>query len=145
MKATVYKLKDNIDLKSLEELGFVFFKDNLTIIKPIKMSLDSGPVTYLLNSYYDNKDWKEKFYKKEKKALKKELGLEYDKEGQIIMSEKFIEMLTTWFIQIDTSDGSWIGVTSGDKFDSYVFYNTKTLDQYLLLFNNLIEEFVVEE
>ena len=149
--ATVYKIKENVDLSKLEELGYVLFEDTFTAIKVCKQPLDSGPVQYLFNSYYKNKKWQKIIYKKDKKTFKKELNLQYDKENEPIMNEKFVEMLTTWFIQIDKSEDKWVGLTSGDKFDSNVFYGKKVLDSYckneieLLKQNDLIEELTIEE
>lgn len=148
--AIVYKLKKDINLSKLEEIGYTLFNNDFTAIKVSKQDLNSGTVQYLMNCYYKNEKWKKDIYKKNKKRFQEEIGLKYDKQ-QIVMNEKFVEMITTWFIQIDKDEEKWIGLTSGDKYDSNVFYNQKILDTYckeeveLLKKNDLIEEFYVEE
>lgn len=149
--ATIYKIKENIDLSKLEEIGYTLFEDTFTAVKVVKQPLEGAATQYLLNSYYENPKWIKSIYKPSKKRLKKELGLEYSKENKLIFNEKLIEMLTTWFIQIDKSEDKWVGFTSGDKFDTNVFYGKKVLDTYcseeikLLKENDLIEELYVEE
>lgn len=118
-------------------------------MKVIEQPLGSGPVQYLLNNFYENKNWRKLFYNKNKKEMKEKLKLFYDKKGKIIYNDDFVEMLTTWFIEIDET--KWIGLTSADQFDTNVFYNKKILDTYCqkeiekLKEHDLIEEFIVEE
>ena len=149
--ATVYKIKENVDLNKLEEIGYTLFEDTFTAVKVVTQPLEGAAVQHLLNNYYENPKWIKSVYKNSKKRLKKELGLEYSKENKLIFTQKLIEILTTWFIQIDKSEDKWVGFTSGDKFDTNVFYGKKVLDTYcqeeieLLKKHDLIEELYVEE
>lgn len=144
---TVYKLKKNFDEEKLKELGYIYLEDSKDFVKVIEQPLGSGPVQYLLNNYYENKKWRKLFYNKNKKEMKDKLKLNYDRKGNIIYNDEFVEMLTTWFIEIDETN--WVGLTSADQFDTNVFYNKKVLDSYcekeieILKEHDLIEEEVV--
>lgn len=147
--ATVYKIKK--PLEELENLGFALIPEQSAAIKAIIQPLDSGTVNYSLNNFYNNPEWKKKIYQPNKKHFQKELGLYYDRKGNIKPNEKFTEILKTWFLQVEESEEFWLGLTSADQHDSNVFYGKKVLDTYCgeeieeLKKHDLIEEVYIED
>lgn len=146
----VYKFKCD-DLTKLEEIGYTILPEQDAAIKFFNCPPDSGLVMYSLNNFYENKEWKNKIYKPNKKFFQKNMGLYYDRNGNIKQNEKFNEILTTWIIQIEKDEYCWVGVTSCDENDKHVFYGKKVLDSYFepeiikLKWHDLIEEVQIEE
>lgn len=130
MENFVYQIKKGTDLADLGSLNYMLFPENFSVLKMIKKDIEDELVQEVLNKQYLNEEWKEKIYKPNKKTIKKVLGLSYDPDGNIKMSKKFKELITTWMIQIDGNDDAWVGFTSSDPFDKKVYYNTKILDKY---------------
>lgn len=147
--ATVYKIKK--PLEELEVLGFALIPEQCAALKAITQPLDSGTVNYSLNNFYNNPEWKKKIYQPNKKHFQKELGLYYDRKGNIKPNEKFNEILTTWFLQVEKNEECWLGLTNADQHDLNVFYGKKVLDTYCgeeiekLKEHDLIEEFYIED
>lgn len=149
--AIVYKIKDDIDFNELGKLGWDIVPNfnNLIFFKIVEQPLDSELPQLLLKNFYKNPRWIKEIYNKNKKEIVKQIGLEYDKNGEIIMSEKFVDTLKTWMLELDLSDSNWIGFKNLDIFNKNVMYNCKILDKFceneikLLKENNLIEEYEV--
>lgn len=147
---SVYKLKENYNEDSLLGLGFTKLPGTNVFAKIVEQEMDSEPVKALLTNYYNNPVWIEKFYNQNKKLFKKELDLKYNKKGEIIMTEKFKKIISSWVVQINSDDEGWVGFTPYDKNDRHVFYNkdilykfcNKTIMDLFLL--ELIEEIEVE-
>lgn len=154
IKNTVYKIKDGTDLNEFAKLGYELLPDQrLTLIKFVEQPLDSKLPQNMLEMIYDNAEWKERVYSKNKKVLRETLGLRYSRTtGKAIIDEKFKKVLTMWRIQIEAADSEdkWIGFTCLDRFYNNVFYGTQVLDLYcadeiaLLKEKGLIEEIEVE-
>ena len=151
MADIIYKLKEDIDLNKLAEVQFDVLpgKDNLIFFKIVPQDYDSEIVQHTLKRLYGNKDWKQKVYDKNKKYLVEYLGLEFDKDNNIIPNSQFKEMICSWRLQIDRADCDWIGFTSMDFNDTTTFYNKKILDKFcgkeieMLKEKDIIEEYEV--
>jgi hypothetical protein len=148
--AKVYSLKENFTFEEFEEIGYSVFPNEQKIIKVVEQPLDGKAVESILNQYYRNPKWKEEIYDKNPSHFIKELGLKYNKNGDIKMTKKFQEVLKSWLIQIDLSDDLWIGFTSFDWYDQHVFFACSILDEFckdeieILKEHNLIEVIEVE-
>lgn len=128
----VYKIKNLSEetVKKFEENGYCMFPGTQTIAKIIKQEIDKSDLPQqFLDAYYNNPEWKKKFYNTHKKLVKEQLGLQY-KAGEIKMTKKFQKILENWRIQIDLADDPWLGFTSADPFDQRVFFNVAVLDKY---------------
>jgi len=149
----IYKLKDGIDIKDcliLEEYGFDIEPISELITIAVPQPFDGSAVDFLLTKIYANPQWKKEFYDKNRKMFKQEYDLKFDKAGHIVITDKFKEILTTWFLIIELDNG-WVGFTHCDKRNQMVYYGKKVLDDYCpreifhLLDLGLIEEAEVEE
>lgn len=99
-----YQLKENADVMALvEKLSFLPYEveDNIALIKLIVLDLECDLVKELLYNYFQNPEWIEKVYKKNKRLVKNTTGVRYDKYNNIITSEDFENHIRTWFLQID--------------------------------------------
>lgn len=148
----IYKLKENIDLNELAKIGWdIIPNDNdLIFFKIVPQPLESDLCRHLLNQYYQNKEWQEKIYKQHEKIIKKEIGVKYDKNGNLKMTPKLENNLKMWRIETNQNDGFWVGLKSFDPNDRHYFYSKQLLDKYCkeeiekLKELNLIEEFEAE-
>ena len=127
-----YKLKEEEMLNELAKLGYDLIHHTIIAFKIIEQDLDSEPVKYLLARYYENDNWKEKVYKPHKKEIFDSIGLEY-KKGKPVMSEKFVEMLKSWRIEIDPNDSEFpcfLCFRSMDFHETLAYYGKAILDKY---------------
>ena len=148
-KKIVYRLKEDVDYNSLAEHGYdvvPYELGSMVFFKIIPQDLSGIAVNSMLNNFYTNPKWKEKYYTgKTKKILKNNLGLEYDKEGNIKFNEKFETMLKSWKIEINSED-NWLGFSNMDSFDQNVYYGKSILDQCCgEEIQNLLEKGIIEE
>lgn len=147
----VYKLKDNVDLNEFAKKGYDLIPQTFTLVKIIEQPEDGEAVKYLLYRYYQNKDWIEQIYNKNKKEIQDTIGLRYYQNGDIRYTKKLKTVLTNWRIEIDVNDGGWLGFASLDPYDRLVYYGKGILDKYCndevqsLLELGLIEEVGVTE
>ena len=131
--STVYKIKENVDLNEFANIGYDVNPGltHLVIFKFIPQHIDSRPVRFLLETYYENKQWKKNFYDKNRKEFIKTLGLKYDKKtGEIIMNETFELVLSNWRIEIDVDEDGWVGFAPFDPYNANVFFGSKILDDF---------------
>ena len=132
-KQVVYKLKEDIEYNKLAELGFdviPYELGTMVFFKIVPQDLNGDAVKQMLDNFYLNPRWKEIYYTgKNKKILKNNLGLEYDKEGNIKYNEKFETMLKSWRIEINTED-NWLGFCNMDSFDQSIYCGKNILDKY---------------
>ena len=149
----IYKLKNGVTAADFEELadyGYNVAFNSDIILKFVKQPLDGEATQFLLKNYYENPEWKKKFYQENKKAFKKDYDLKYNKDGTLKITPTMKELLTTWIIQIELEDG-WVGFTHSDQYNKNVYYGKKVLDKYcyqdifLLLSKGIIEEYEVSE
>lgn len=150
--AVLYRLKEGADLNEFAKLGYDITDEGNVIFTIVKQPIDGEAAGYLLRNFYNNPEWKKRFYNDNKEIFKERIGLEYDENGKIIMNEKIESVLTEWVLLVDTDDpldnGSiLIGFGSRDPFDKHVFYGARLLREHCgeeiqkLLDNNLIEEY----
>ena len=146
---TIYRLKQDVDLNEFAKRGYDLIPQICCLEKIIKQPDDGDAVKFLLDKYYTNSEWVEKFYKPNKKKVSETLGLRYYSNGDIRYSKKFNMILTDWRIEIEAHDEAWVGFTSLDPYDHHVYYDKNTLDKYCkqeideLLELGLIEEYEV--
>ena len=148
----VYRLKEDVDYNKLADLGYDVIPYELgamVFFKIVPQDLEGDAVQRMLQNFYLNPKWKEKYYTgKNKKILKNNIGLEYDKDGNIKYNEKFETMLKSWRIEINTED-NWLGFCNMDSFDQSVFCGKAVLDKYCkeeietLKKEDLIEEYIL--
>ena len=137
----VYILKEDCT-NELAKIGYDLIPGTIEPYKFVKLKLEDDVVQYNLKNFYNNKLWKKKFYPFFKK---KHSFLNYDKDEKAILSNEFVEFLTTWFLTFD-SDNNWLGLQCIDEFNHNAFYNSKILKKCceseikLLEEKNLIEE-----
>ena len=151
-KQVVYRLKEDTDYNKLADFGFDVIPYELgamVFFKIVPQDLAGEAVNQMLNNFYLNPKWKERYYTgKNKKILKNNLGLEYDKDGNIKFNEKFETMLKSWRIEINTED-NWLGFCNMDSFDQSIYCGKNILDKFCteeiekLKEADLIEEFEV--
>ena len=150
--ATLYRLKEGADLNKFAELGYDITNDGNVIFTIVKQPIDGEAANYLRKNFYDNPKWREKFYNENKEVFKEKIGLEYDDNGEIIMTEKIEKVLTEWFLLVDITDtldnGSiLVGFGNKDPFDKHIFYGAGLIKKFCseevqkLLDNDLIEEY----
>lgn len=152
MKNIIYKLKDDIDLNKLEELGWDVApcENGMIFVKFSVQPLDGELSKQLLDAYYNNPVWVKNFYNKKKKEIIKKLDLRYDKKGNIMPSKHFEKVLTHWIMEIENYDLNWISITPYDDFCKNNFYGKQVLDKYCaedikkLKELDLIEEIEIE-
>ena len=153
MKKEIYRLKPNISAQDFEELEEYGYKTEIlqdAVIKFVKQPIDGEAVKFLLTNFYENENWKQKFYLPNKKHFKKQYDLKYRKDGTMVMTPTMEELLTTWVLQIEFEDG-WVGFTNVDSGNKMVYYGKGVLDKYCsgeiftLLSKNLIEVAEIEE
>lgn len=147
-----YQLKENADVMALvEKLGFLPYEveDNIALIKLIVLDLECDLVKELLYNYFQNPEWIEKVYKKNKRLVKNTTGVRYDKYNNIITSEDFENHIRTWFLQIDLESKIVVlGYNSGVA--SFIVNVKEALDVFIkeeidkLKEYDLIEEFDYE-
>lgn len=148
----IYRLKKDVDLNKLGELGWDIApcQNGMIFMKYSVQPLDSDLPNQLLNAYYKNPFWIEKFYKKNKKRFKEKIDLRYDRKGNIMKSKHFEKTLTHWVIEIEEYEEGWICISPYDDFCKNSFYGKQVLDKYCtedikkLKEADLIEEFEVE-
>ena len=149
----MYKLKNDDLFNELGKNGYDLIPGTIIAFKIIEQDLDSDPVKYLLNRYYENPKWHEKIYVPNAKELVKTIGLKY-KDGKPIMSKKFTQMLKSWRIEIDPNDEEYpnfLCFRSMDFHETLAYYGKQVLDKYCpdeiktLLEKGLIEEVDVNE
>lgn len=152
--SVVYKLKDNVDLNEFAKLGYDITDEGNVIFTIVKQPIDGVAADYLLTNFYNNPDWKKRFYKGNEKLFKEKIGLEYDEKGKIIMNEQIETVLTEWILLVDSADADetnngkiLMGFANRDPFDKHVFYGAKLLKKQCgeeiqkLLDKDLIEEY----
>lgn len=147
-----YQLKENADVMALvEKLGFLPYEveDNIALIKLIVLDLECDLVKELLYNYFQNPEWIEKVYKKNKRLVKNTTGVRYDKYNNIITSEDFENHIRTWFLQIDLESKIVVlGYNSGVA--SFIVNVKEALDVFIkeeidkMKEYDLIEEFDYE-
>lgn len=150
MKATVYRLKEGIDLNKLSDLGFdIIPSEPIILVKIVPQDFDGELCQGTLQNIYNNSEWRAKFYDMNRKEVSKTLDLHY-RNGKAKITEKFRHVLTDWRIQIELSDG-WLGFTPLDPYERRVYFSSNHLDTYCadeikkMLDMDLIELFEVEE
>ena len=151
----IYKLKENADKNILGELGWDVIPganiSSLIFLKIVPQELGTELPNELLKSYYTNPVWRKQFYEKNKKEIRKKIGLRYNNKGEITYNEKFCNSLKNWILEIDEYDGGWIGFTPFDPFCKKTFYMKSYLDKFFgeeirkLKEKDLIEEYEVNE
>lgn len=147
----VYTLKEDIDFNELGKLGWDVIpnSNNLLFFKIVEQPLDSDLPNLLLRNFYENPEWIKRFYNNHKKEISKQIGLKYDENNNIIMSEKFKDTLTMWNLEVDLSDCLWLGFKCLDPYNKNTLYNKVILDKYCkeeiekLKEADLIEEYEV--
>lgn len=147
-KVKVYKLKDDSTdtLNKVAECGFDLIDGTLIMFKIVPQPLDSEPVQALLDKYYNNIEWQQRFYKYHRKDFIKDFDLKYDNKGRIKDSKKFKQMLCAWRIEIDPKDDYWLGFRAMDPHISFAWYGAYYMDKYCLEeINKLKEVGVIEE
>ena len=150
--ANVYKVKENIDLNEFAKLGYdVTPGEHLILFKFIPQNIDGEAVRFLMDTYYNNKQWKKHFYDKNRKEFIKKMNLRYDKKtGEIIMNDTFEMVLTNWRIEIDTDEDGWVGFKPLDPFNTNIYYGCGILDKFcgeeikILLEKELIDKIEVD-
>lgn len=146
----IYKLVEDCDLNKFAVRGYDLLPNTVTLVKIIEQPEKGEAVQYLLHKYYTNKDWIEQIYNKNKKEIKDTIGLRYYENGEIRYTKKLKTVLTNWRIEIDVTDGGWLGFASLDPFDRLVYYGKGILDKYCneeiqaLLNEGLIEEVEID-
>lgn len=148
----IYKVKEGTDLNEFAKNGYdIIPSSKYTIVKAVELPFDCDLVQSKLNGIYANPEWKKQFYDKNKKLFRNTLRLKYHKNGEIILTKAFKQMLTTWIIEIDFGDDGWVGCTTVDANDHNVYYVKDMLDKHFkeeinkLKELNLIEEIEIEQ
>ena len=139
----VYKVKYEKKPEHLLDLGYDFMpidiveKENV-LFKIFKMPND-GPAIKLVIGVFNNPDWQENNLNiPGVLGAYEELGIKWeeyaDEEGNVkkvvVEDENFIDMFTTWRIEIDMDDDRLLGFTTGDMSFPYTFYNRDILDTF---------------
>lgn len=152
--AKIYRFKEDTDFNEIAPLGWdVMPKSdaNLTFFKFIEQPKGSDLYNMLLKKYYKNEEWIKKVYNKNKKEIVDAIGLKYNKNGIMKMSEKMEMVLTMWRLETEAADGFCISLKSADPFDRHYYYSKEMIDKYCteeiekLNELGLIEEIEVEE
>lgn len=156
----LYKVKYEKKPEDLLNLGYDFMpfelvdKENI-LFKIVKLSKESKAYQMVVN-VFNNAKWQEESLIPEAILAYEELGVKWedfvDEEGNVkktvIEDEHFIEMYTTWRIEIDMEEDKLVGFTTGDMSFPYTFYNRDILDMFCEdEINKLFEEglIIIEE
>lgn len=152
MKYKIYQVKKDADLNEFGKNGYdIIPSTNYLLVKAVELPWDSKLVQAKLENVYANPEWKAKFYNNHKKMFRDTLHLKYHKNGEVVLSKPFKQMLQTWLIEINFGEDGWVGFTTVDQNDRNVYYNKDTIYEHfkdemdILLNNNLIEEIEVEQ
>ena len=146
----VFRLKEGANLNKFAELGYVITDDGGEIYTIVKQPVDGETANYLFKHYYKNPVWKDTIYKKHEDVFEQVLGLKYDENGELIISDKLQEVLTDWILFVDLTEVNeqiTLAFRNKDPFDSHVFVGSGLIRKYCeeeiqkLLDNDLIEEY----
>lgn len=139
----VYKVKYEKKIEDFLENGYdlmpveIVEKENI-IFKIIKMAYDSDAVKMVI-SIYNNEEWQKEYLSLEgAEEIYNSLGIFWedviDETGKtkrmVKESEDFLEMISTWRIEIDMDGDKMVGFTTGDMSFPYTYYNRSVLDKY---------------
>lgn len=127
----VYKIKDTVDNNLFGEIGYDLIPTlDLTVVKVVPLDYEHELVQYKIKQFYNNPEWRDKFYKPNKKIFKERFDLRYSRDGQLKPTPTFIEMITNWQLLIELKGDRWLGFSTLDTSDSSVYYNKDLLDKY---------------
>ena len=123
----VYRLKDNIEFQSLIDLGFTTDDwKNFYKVVPV----DDELMQFLLDTYYLNPEWIKEVYEPNKKDIIKTINLKYTKTGKIRKTKEMEAILHAWKLELCEDEDYWLGFSSLDPHNLYVFYNMALVDKY---------------